>query len=378
MGIRFVVITFVVWRVLLFLPLSLSESILPYRQGYAYTNLWKFTKPYEPVSHPLLFPWANFDGVHYLSIAGEGYRDNERFFPLYPVLIRLFSFGAGEAFGAAYFFAAFLLSNLLFFGALITFYKLVRLDYPDRVAKLSTILLLVFPTSFFFASIYAESLFLLLALLSFYFARERRWILSGISAMFLSATRPVGIAMLPALTCEFWKDKSKRKDWRKKVALGLAPLGLLTYSLYNHFQFGNPLQFLSNQQEVGHSRSFFIFPFQTLVRYGKILTTIPYAQYEWWVALLEVTSFLFVAVLLFVVWKQKVRRSYLVFAALSITPAILSGTFTGLPRYVAVLFPLFIALALIKKRSSTLIYVLVSSMLLLFLLMAFSRGYYVA
>lgn len=380
-GLRFVFLAFFVWRVLLFLPLVASELILPYRQGYEYTNLWKFTKPYEPVSNPLLFPWANFDGVHYLSIAKEGYRDNERFFPLYPLLIRIFSFGLGVPFGAPYFFAGLAISNLSFLVASIVFYKLIRLDYSDSSAKASIISLLVLPTSFFFASIYSESLFLLLTFLSFYFARRKRWILSGIFAMLLSATRIVGIAILPALAYEFWKDKKDKidkKDWKKILAIGISPLGMVAYSLYNHFQFGNAMQFLMNQQEIANNRSMFVFPLQTLFRYVKILSTVPYSQYEWWISELELATFFFVALLLYIGWKKDVRRSYLVFAALSFLAPISSGTFNGLPRYTAVLFPIFIAVALAKSTLVKVTYVAVSVVLLFLLLAAFSRGYFVA
>src|SRR3989338_7634876 len=69
---RFILISFLGWRVLL-------ELIARFTPQY----LTKQTMFLGPI------PWANFDGVHYLSIAERGYVQYEQaFFPLYPVLVR--------------------------------------------------------------------------------------------------------------------------------------------------------------------------------------------------------------------------------------------------------------------------------------------------
>lgn len=364
----------IIFRILLFIPLLAAFFFLPYRDGYEYTNIWKFTKPYTPVSHFLLYPWANFDGVHYLSIASDGYRDNERFFPLYPLLIRALSF-FDSPFGPVQFFVAFFLSNVSFLLALFVFYKLLRLDYSDHIAKRTILFLLVFPTSFFFASLYAESLFLLLLLLCFSLAREKRWLLASLCGMLLSATRIVGILILPALAYELIKNEKRRL---RGLWLLLTPLGLIAYTIYNAWAFGNPLQFLANQQEVANSRTLLVFPVQTLVRYGKILSTVPTNQFEWWIALLEVTTFVFVGYLLYAAWRRGVRFSYVVFTAFSFLIPVFSGTFSGLPRYVAVLFPIFITLAITKNKVPKFFYAAISIVLLFLLLLFFSKGYYVA
>lgn len=371
---RFIILCFVVWRLFLFLPLLLGSEYLAYRKGYEYTNLWKFTKPYNIVSSHLLYPWANFDGVHYLSIAANGYSHNERFFPLYPLLTRLLSLNLSQPFGGAYFFSALAISNVSFLLSLTIFYKLLRLDYSRSVAKTSTLLLLVFPTSFFFAATYAESLFFFLTVLSFYVARKRYWFTASIVAMLVSATRIVGVVMLLSLLVEFLRHERNR---RRILSLGLVPLGLLAYMVFSHLRFGNSLQFLLNQQEVANSRTLLVFPLQTLVRYAKIFLTLPIDKFEWWVALLEITTFVFVGYLLYAAYRRGVRFSYVVFAVFSFLIPVFSGTFSGLPRYTAVLFPIFIALALSKNVRLRIGYAIVSIVLLFLLLMAFSRGYYV-
>ncbi len=219
--IKFILISFLIWRTALFLPLFVSELFIKYRTGYDYTNIWKFIEPYQPVSHFLLYPWANFDGVHYLLIAGQGYTNNFGFLPLFPLLIRL---------AGAQFFSGFILSNLLFLASLFVFYKLLIFDYSNKEIRLVIISLLLFPTSFFFASIYSESLFFLLLVLSFYFARKKQWLAASICGMFLSITRIVGIFILPALIYEFIKQEKRLSS--KLIPILLIPVGIISYGLY--------------------------------------------------------------------------------------------------------------------------------------------------
>ncbi|MDO8639419.1 MAG: hypothetical protein Q7R53_00700, partial [bacterium] len=309
-------------------------------------------------------------------IAGQGYTNNFGFLPLFPLLIRL---------AGAQFFSGFFLSNLLFLGSLFVFYKLLSLDYPKKTVFLSIIFLLLFPTSFFFASIYSESLFLLLLLLSFYFARKKQWLAASICGMFLAITRIVGIFILPALIYEFIKQAClpagrKKRISSKLIPILLIPLGIISYGFYNLARTGSFFYFLTAHANMGTERSadtIILIP-QTLFRYIKILSTLPNSYFEWWIALLEVSIFFLVSILLYVAWKKKVRLSYLIFGLLAFLLPASSGTFTGLPRYSLVIFPIFIALALLKNKTLQIIYVLISSILLFILLMFFSKGYFIA
>lgn len=384
MSVKKIFIWFLTWRLLLFLPPLFAASLyLSYRPDAPYTNMWYFIKPYFPVENPLFYPWANFDGVHYLNIAGHGYTTNARFFPLYPLLILLvsFLFGKGIPYGALQFFTAFFISQLFFFLSLVAFNKLLAFDYKKNIVERTILFLLLFPTSFFFAAIYTESLFLFLTILSLYFARRRKWLFASLCGMLLTATRVVGIAILPALMYELWTtEKNKKVVLKKSFSLFLVPLGIIIYAIYNFFIWNNPLHFWVSQGTLGNSRSVFgvVLPPQTVIRYMKILTTLPLIQFEWWIALLEAVVFALCCLLLFIAWKKKVRASYLVFAALAFLIPTLSGTFSGLPRYAIVLFPIFIALALTKNKYITIIYAIIAPLLLFMLLMFFSRGYFVA
>lgn len=390
-----IVFLFLTWRMLLFIPLVAGYLFISYSSGSAYTGIWNFIKPYSPVDSFLLFPWANFDGVHYLSIAANGYAQdgsNARFFPLFPMiagglsqLFGLFGNASGEeAFGAVQFFSALLLANLFFLPALAIFYKLVRLDYSHSTAITSILFFLVFPTSFFFAAIYSESLFLLLLLLAFYFARKRQWWLAGIFGILLCITRLVGIAILPALIWEFFRgnvgDKGNSPRFSKILPLAFIPFSLIAFMAFNLAKWGNAFHFFLAQGQLNNERSVtsIVLPIQTVIRYGKILLAIPATQFAFWIALFEVSVFFVVIILLFVAWKKKIRGSYLWYASAAFLVPTLSGTFSGLPRYVLVLFPMFMTLALFENKIIKVIYAAVSVVILFILLMFFSRGYFVA
>jgi hypothetical protein len=355
---------------------------IPYRSGYEFSNIFSRILPYYPVNSPLLYPWANFDGVHYLSIAGNGYVTEAVFFPLYPLIVRFVSevFGARSAFGNVAFFSAFTISNVSIFIGLFLFYKLLLLDYKKDIANSTLVFLLVFPTAFFFGAIYTESVFFLLLVSSFYLARKNMWIWASLVAMLLTSTRLVGIFIFPALLYEYYLQKGMRFEWKNILSLLIAPLGLLSYMLFCLKKWGDLLYFVHAHSQLGNNRSvdkIILFP-QTMFRYLKILITLPMVQYEWWISLLEISVFIVVCLLIYQAWKKKVRMSYLLFSFLAFIFPASSGTFIGIPRYALVLFPIFVALALSRSKILKISYILLGIILQFILLMFFSRGYFVS
>ncbi len=381
--IKRLILLFLSWRIFLFIPLIVSNYFLHPREGFGYTLTLYFLDKSSPIANLFLYPWGNFDGIYYLLIAAQGYTINAGFFPFFPLSIRIVTsiFGpavAGLPFDPRQYFTALILVSIYFFLAIIAMHKLILIDYKKNIAFSSIILMLVFPTSFFFATIYSESLFLLLTLLCFYFARKKKWFLASVFGALLAATRIVGIAIIPALLYEFMKsEKSFLK--MKILPLLLVPLGLLAYMVFNFFKWGNALYFVQAQGNLQNNRtvnSIILFP-QTIYRYAKILTSVSAAQYEWWIALLEISVFIFAGAFLFIAWKKKVRFSYILFSALAFLIPASTGTFSGLPRYVLVLFPIFIALALLENKALKIFYSIISVALLFILFMLFSKGYFI-
>ncbi len=379
----FITITllFFAWRLLLFIPLFVSEFLLPQRSGYGYTLYTYFLDKGSVLANFLLYPFANFDGAYYLLIAAKGYTINAGFFPLFPFSIHLISsiFASSMPYLTAEYLSGSILVGVYFIFALTIFYKLVKLDYKETIAIWSIIFLLVFPASFFYAAIYSESLFLLLSMLAFYFARRKKWIWAGIAGGFLSATRIVGIAIFLSLIYEYFRHE-KNKSLSKFLSILITPLGLITYIIYNFQKWGDPFYFIKAQGNFQNSRSVdaVILPFQTIFRYFKILTTVSLNIYEWWVALFELLFFILAISLLFTAWKKKIRFSYLIFGTLCLLIPSLTGTLSGIPRYVSVIFPIFLALALINNKAFKIIYCAISGALLFLFFMLFSKGYFIS
>lgn len=377
-----IMLLFLFWRVFLFVPVLIGHLFITYRKGYEYTSVNHFlSNPHSLISNFLISPWANFDGVYYLLIAANGYTVNAGFFPLFPLLLYLVTsvFGRMLAFDPIQYFTALFLVNLYFLLGIVVLYKLIRLDYKDNIAIPSLIFILLFPTSFFFATIYSEGLFLLLAMLSFYFARKRSWLLASITGSLLTATRLVGVAIIPALILEFIKQE-KTLLKLKSLFLLFTPLGILGYMWFNLKKWGDAFYFIQAQGDFQNNRSVttLVFIPQTIFRYIKILTSVIPSQFEWWISLLEISTFTFVSILLFVAWKKRLRPSYILFALICFFIPASTGTFTGLSRYALVLFPIFITLSLIKSKMVKLSYAIICFVLLFILFMLFSKGYYIA
>ncbi len=379
----FIALSFIIWRFILFIPVFAAEKKLDYRPGYEYTSITdaRNSKDKNITDKLLLSPWANFDGLHYITIASSGYTNNYGFFPLFPSLINLVSkfLGGSETFDYAYFFSGFLISNLAFLLSLLVFYKLLSLDYSDKQVKTSILALLLFPASFFFGSIYSESLFLLLLLVSFYFARKKQWLLASFFGSLLTLTRFVGICIFPILIYEFYKSK----DWSIKnfIKSGIwaTPAGLVLYSIYNQLEEGNFLYFIKVQGNFLNNRSVdsFIFFGQTIYRYIKIIITTSSSHFEWWIALLEIVSFIFIALVIIYALKKRVRFSYILFSFLAVLIPASSGTFSALPRYILVAFITYIVIGVTNKKIKIL-YFSISAVLLFILTFFFSRGYFIS
>lgn len=341
--VKIIISIFIIWRLLLVLWAVLVIKFLPYANDGLF--LGGGMRIYSKA--PNLFAWANFDGEQYLSIAVFGYKNlQQAFFPVYPKLIAIFSYLFSGNVDNHFFYSTIfglIISNLALLCCLILLFKLVSVDYPKKIAYWTIIALLTFPTSFFLGSLYSESLFLLLTLSSFYFARKKKWVLAGIFGGVASATRIFGILILPALILEAYQQKQSFKNaW----GIFLVPLGLLSYMTYLWVSIGDSIAFYHLQKIVGEQHQYgIVFLPQIYYRYIKILVTtdIPVTLYQT-VVLEFIIGITFILLPVYGFFK-KIRLSYLFFAVTGLLMPSIPGSFSSLPRYVLVLFPSFIALA---------------------------------
>ena len=376
--VKFILLSLVAWKIWVFVFLLLAIVFVPLRLHFLGGGLEHYLRI------PYFWAWANFDGEHYLSIAQHGYGQGERaFFPLYPLLMRLFVWPwRGDLFFLQI--AGLFISHVAFFLALLGLWKLIRLDFKRGIAQITILLLLFFPTSFYFGSIYTESLFLALSVWAFYAARRGWWLLTGILGGLASATRFVGIVLFPAMLVEWWihnKVKSEKLKVRSFLPLLIVPLGLLFYMYYLQKTTGDPFAFLHTLTWFGEQRSAtpILLP-QVFWRYFKISMDLKWQDPFFFTFLLEATTavlFLVAGIIAFL----KLRFSYAVFLIFSYLAPTFSGSFSSLPRYAIVLFPAFIlgAIFLYKKP----LWAKFCAAVLLFILLGvatalFVRGYWIA
>jgi hypothetical protein len=221
-------------------------SFGPATGGLAAENALKFDTP--QLSHafadPLLAPLARWDAVWYLRVADSGYGESEAraaFFPLYPLLVR----GLAEPFGAspaALLVAAYVVALGAFFAALALLYRLVSLELGRPLALPTLLLLAVFPAALYFGAPYAESLFLALSVGAFYAARTDRWAWAGGCAAAAAATRNSGVLLMLPLLILWWDSRERRP--RDAAWVFLAPLGLAAFALFLGLTEGDALRFV--------------------------------------------------------------------------------------------------------------------------------------
>jgi hypothetical protein len=267
---------------------------------------------------------------------------------------------------AALLIAAFVISLAAFLAALVLLYRLTELELGRPLARPTLLLLAVFPAAVYFGAPYSESLFLLLAVGSFYAARTGHWAWAGACAGLASATRSAGLLLLVPLALVWWSSRPRRA--RDGAWLLLAPLGIATYAAWLGLVEGDALRFLDVQDAWSRE---LVVPlagaWDGLVAafdgarqlasgsrtpvYFEIAAGDPYR-----IAAINLMLFatLVFAVVACVGVLRRLPRPYGIWVAVSlvlplsfpVTPQPLMS----LPRFVAVLFPVFMWLALVCEE----------------------------
>jgi Dolichyl-phosphate-mannose-protein mannosyltransferase len=315
--------------------------------------------------NPVLDTFARYDSGWYYQIARHGYRfvaggpsvgvgkpGKIAYFPVYPLSMRY----GGRLFGNTstdIYLGGVLVSWASFAAAMVALFFLARLDLPAHRAERAVLLTAVFPFSFFFGMVYTESLFLLVTVLTFYAFRSQQWLLGGVSGALATATRVNGVLMVPALAWIAYRTAAPALRSRLMAVTGLviALAGVGGYSLYVYQLTGNPFEWASSIQRWGYvpGGAPWVAPMrliQDLAVPHAYLTGNAMAPYD---ILYGVTAIAFIVLTPFVWWK--LGAAYGIFMLLNLWLPLSSGVFEGVGRYCSVLFPAFIALAMIESSA---------------------------
>jgi Gpi18-like mannosyltransferase len=279
-----------------------------------------------------------------------------------------------------------ILSNLCFIAAACIFYLLVKKLFNKSIALYSWLALLLFPTSYIFSAFMSESLFLLMLLLSIYFGFEKKWITAGIFGALLSATRNTGILVIIPLIIIFLQDELGNKPFKFKhlalifnkrfiLTLILVPLGLVFFMFFLGKTINDPFGFINIQR-------FWEKPVNDI----SILLAIPYSFINWElegsfnIHLYNLFYFLlYVSLFIYGYYKKVIPVSLLSILPWLFIP-LLAGTMLALPRYLSVLFPIYILIGILlsKHKVIAVAFYILSGLLSLYPLYSFIQGYWVA
>ncbi len=316
-----------------------------------------------------------------MSIVGKGYEyipgkeSNIGFFPLYPMLIKVFSAVFHNELLIGY-----IISNVALLLAAIYLYKLIELDFKDqRVAVKTVFYMMVCPMSFYFSIIYAEGIFLALSIASIYCARKKQWLAAGALGFFLALSRSLGVVIIIPLFFEYFDlDFGALRLDLKKIKgdilyLLLPPMGLLAFMFYAHVRFNNAFAYFHSQsahpQRAMSSRGF--------VSIFTTLKTLKFYPPFWDITFIGaiILALLTICYLAF----RRARMSYVAYAVILVFLYLSSGVLESIPRYISVVFPVYLGMALLAIRHDFFdrIFTIFSIMLLTLFTILYANGYWI-
>ncbi len=292
--------------------------------------------------------FSRWDAWHYTRIALSGYpaADASRtaFFPLFPTLTRIVAEFQGRTDRPGLFVAAIIVANVCLVGATMLLAALVRLDLTPDDARRSTWYLLAFPTSLFLSAGYSESLFLLLTLGVILAVRGDHWLWAAALGALAAITRPVGLVICLPVAVELflaWRAGAPWR-WRPVVAVVAPFVGIGAWMLFLQLTFHDALAFLHAQK--GWDRSL-VLPWDTFLQFFQGHLSLESGLHS-----LTDLGFTLVGIALTILAWRWLRPSYAVYALALLVVPLLTGSLLSMPRFVLVIFPIYLVMAILGRR----------------------------
>lgn len=349
---RRIIILVIIWLIVIniFAFYALNRFNLSPDTAYGWINPAEF---HQNKNLDLVNLRVHWDSFWYLKIAQEGYEyvpgklASIAFFPLYPSLIWVGS----KIPLITPVLAGWIISTIALFVAMIFFYKLVKQFYPDIDPIEPTLYLLIFPTAFFLTSVYTESLFLALSIIFFYYLLRKQFLLAAVFFSLASLCRLNGLFLFVPFIYEYLKNYGLKKFFNTNLlSFLIAPLGIISFMLYQHIKFGEPLAFLKTQMQWGRKFTFNAEHFQ----FGS-----PAAYANFGTDLLFLVIIAAAGALLL-----RLRVSLGLYVLLTALVVVSTGTLMSIGRFALILFPIFILVASVKNKLFKFVWVILSILLL--------------
>lgn len=312
------------------------------------------TRPFGAIGDALVAPAARWDSYWFLSIAEDGY-DSVRaaFFPAYSLLV-----APGNVLGErGMLLLGIVVSCACFVGALAVLHRLTELELGAGPARWTILCVALFPMSFFFSAVYSESLFLLLSVGAIYAARTDHWAWAGSLGALAAGTRSAGILVAVALVL-IWLTQSKVRPSDGAWIL-LVPFGLVAYCWGLHLigeDWNAPFEaqdtwFREFAGPFGGAWDGAVAAAKGLPHFldvsdpgvstdGTVFTSPRQARHN-----VELFAYLVLAVAALIGVARRLPPAYAAYClaalALPLSYPVQSQPLMSLPRFIAVLFPLF-------------------------------------
>jgi hypothetical protein len=343
--------------------------------------------------------WLEFDSSWYIYIAEHGYDAAQEqafdagrqsaiaYFPAYPLTVR----GVAAVFTGHDYPAAAMLTTFvcgLAFALLFWFWCGERL--PAKSRRTAIVLLLVYPYAWFlFGSGYGDALFLAVTVGAFLLLDHDHPVLAGLAGFVATAARPTGTAVLIGLVAvalerrrvvvhdengwSFHRDRLRPRDAGVLLAVG----GLACYVFFCYTQFDDAFAFATVQKASGWDQPAGLHTWFKIGFFGHLVHGSPAFSIRLVAQAVLTLAFLLGSLLVL----RRFGWGYATYAlAIVLLPALGTGDFQGMGRYLLGCFPVFAAagdwLAVPQRRTLQRSTVVVSAIALIALASLFGRSYY--
>jgi hypothetical protein len=397
----FLVSRAIVWLV------GIPAFLLVPLSGWQHTDPTGLTRHLGAVGEILGAPAVRWDSSYYVFTAQHGYEaiGQTAFFPFYPMVVR-----AVATITYSEVVAGILVSLVAFAAGLVFLHKLADLDFGRDVARRTVWLLALFPASIFFSAVYTEGLFLGLSVGSVYAARKGSWFWAGVLGGMAALTRNTGVLIGVAVLLLYLygpradKAEGPTPDARRPTPLArlrpryplranalwllLIPAGLAVFAVYTWIAYDTP--FASYDAQAIFHREF-LGPFSALWYGGRDVLRalgdlLGLYNGEGVGASLRTLALGGTVVGALVATVGALRRLPIAYGAYALA-ALLPPLSTpwpdhplwSTPRFIVVLFPLFLWLGLVLRNRRWYVVVCVAFALgLAYVTARFSAWYWVA
>jgi hypothetical protein len=306
----------------------------------------------DPSLNNLFGAVGMWDSIWYRQIALQGYdpalfhANTPAFLPLWPALLwvahQLVPWTDLNWVGA-------LLSTLLFAVGLCLLYRLTDDLLGRAIARRSVLYLAISPLAFVFSMVYAESLFLVLAVGSFLLIERRHTFWACVVGSLAVLARPVGIMLAPALAWRIWRDGRGIPLVRRLLRLWpVLLLGLteLAWTGYLWWRFADRLA-STDAEKRGWGRGL---SFPPTLLYNTFMDEVYTRHMLRFAVHLSFAALWTLLLIALVRQRRQIPLEYVIFAFGVVLLPFFAGTVLSAGRLGMMGFPLFWSLAILGRR----------------------------